>query len=173
MNRHIVTSLGLGLGLALSLVGTGCSKSKAALDKCKKADSTSAEGLKVCQEAWKAHADSSEFGDLTQEFDKRLDAACKDSARIADCDTYCPLRITDPGPKYKTMTLSMCALRGYGSIDGQVTNTKPARYGPNSPEVLNPCMTECRAKSDNPSSPEYQSCLAMCKVRKAAELNQR
>lgn len=163
----------LVVGLSLSLGAAACSKSKAALDRCKKADTTSAEGLKLCQEAWKAHAESSEFTSLTEEFDKRLDAACKDSSRLKDCDTYCPLRIAEPGPKYKTMTLSMCAMKGYGSIDGTVTNAKPARYSTMSPEVVEPCVTECTSKFSNPSSPDYQSCISSCKVRKAAELNQR
>lgn len=172
MNDCLAKSVA-GFAVTLVMLGGCTSKAKKALGECQKADGTSSAGLKTCHEAWKAHAEAPEFSSLTEAFDLRLDAACKDTSRIKDCDTYCPLRIADPGPKYKTLTLSMCAMRGYGTIDGQVTTSKPARVSAMSPEVIEACVSECRDKASNPSSPEYQGCFSSCKTRKVSELNSR
>lgn len=160
------------VALVLALAALGCSKSKAALEECREAPQKTAAGLKTCSEAWRAHADSGEFYELTSELDKRLDAACKDSSRVKDCDTYCPIRIADPGPRNKSITLSMCVLKGYGTLDGQVAKTRPARFSESSPEVIEACVSRCGGRSGaNPSSATYKSCFAECKVKKAAELN--
>ncbi len=170
--KQVGNRIVFGALLAAVVASTGCSKSKAALKECQASDATSAAGLEVCYQAWKKYSDSSDFVSLTTEFDKRVTAACQDSARIKDCDKYCPLRITDPGPKYKTTTLSMCALKGYGTIDGQVTDKKPAVVTVNSPEVIEGCVSECKKKYPD-TNDEYFACFRSCKLRKVQEMNAR
>src|SRR5262249_18510075 len=93
---------------------------------------------------------------------------------LKDCDTYCPMRLSGtPGPKYKTNTSSMCAMKGYGTIDGVLAPTKPpVVMNPDmDPRVIEPCVKECSGSNSDPTSDAYQSCFADCKVKKAAELN--
>jgi hypothetical protein len=172
---HAMHKTLLGPILVVSLLAaTGCkSEAKKALEGCDATNGTTSDGLKTCFEAWKQYSEEPEWGDITRSFDARLEEACKDDKRIKDCDEYCPKRIKDPGPKNKTMALSMCVAKGYGTLDGKVTDKKPPVVSEMSPEVIEPCVVECKPHAANPSSPEYQGCFSACKTKKVAELNAR
>lgn len=170
------TSMTWVIGATLLAGVVGCqSEAAKALEACQATNATTTESLEVCYEAWKKYADEPEFGELTESFDFRVEDACKYPNRIKDCDEYCPKRIQDPGPKNKTKTLSMCVAKGYGTLDGKLTSKKdmPKLYGDMSPEVIEPCVVECRPLAANPHSAEYQSCFSGCKTKKIAELNAR